>query len=405
MSYGLGLVRPQKFVLAKTAVAYAMVAGGPAGVAPFAALWLRAQGAPLDSLGLLLALPLIARVIAVRPLSMWAARFSNPWRPIALLCVVAGVACLLALSSRWLLNGSRLWPSILAWWTTCFSIGACTPLMDQAILASEKPGGALARAKGMGAVAYIMANIAVGLALARFGSTAMVIWGAATALIAALMIGALMARARRSQPSLLTPRSQMSIYAMGAPKGCLALALAAAALIEASHGFNAIAMIAWRTRGLGADLSGVLWATGIVADVVFLSVLGWTPRRIPPHRLLMIGGLAAIARWAGFALAPPIPMLFALQALHAFSFTATYLASVELAHQLAADGKGLSTQTTNWALSTGLCSGLGTLVAGPLYAALGVQGYCVMGGVAAIGLVISIALAIRLRGGQAIYTG
>jgi PPP family 3-phenylpropionic acid transporter len=406
MSYGLELVRPQRFVLAKTALAYAMVAGGPAGVAPFAALWLRAQGAPLDSLGLLLALPLIARVVAARPLSVWAARFSNPWRPIVLLCLVAGVACLLAISSRWLpKNASLLWPSILTWWTVCFSIGACTPLMDEAVLTSTERGGALAYAKGVGAVGYIMANIAVGLALTQFGATAMTIWGAATALLAALMVGAFMARTGRSQPSPFNPPPRASKYAKAAPKGCLALALAAAALIEGSHGFNAIAMITWRARGFGADLSGVLWATGVVADVVFLGVLGWMRRRIPSHHLLMIGGLAALVRWVGFAAAPPIPILFALQALHAFSFTATYLASVELAHKLAADGKGLSTQTTNWALSTGLCAGVGTLFAGPLYAAMGVQGYWVMGGVAVVGLAISIALAVRLRSGRAPYPG
>jgi PPP family 3-phenylpropionic acid transporter len=174
--------------------------------------------------------------------------------------------------------------------------------------------------------------------------------------------------------------------------GCLVLTVSAAALIEASHGFNSIAMVTWSARGYGPALSGALWATGILADVVFLWFMGSIRSRIGPTRLLTLGGMGALARWNGFALSPPLPVLFGLQILHALSFTATYLASVQLVHRLARDQRGLAAQAMNWALSSGLCAGLGTLGAGPLYAALGVHGYWVMCAVAGVGLVLALVL-------------
>ena len=43
----------------------------------------------------------------------------------------------------------------------------------------------------------------------------------------------------------------------------------------------------------------------------------------------MLGGLASLVRWLLTALEPALPILFIIQTLHAFTFAATYLGTIE----------------------------------------------------------------------------
>ena len=381
----------------KAALAYALIIGGPAAWAPFAALWLRARGVPLSDLGILLAIPLIGRVVAAYPLAIWAGRFSKPWAPISILCGGAALGAALATL------GQGVWSGVIAWWTVCFCAGACTPLLDTRLVGAGD--GLLAYARGAGALARIGANLGVGFLFARLGTAGVPLWAGSTAVLAAAAIAKLMptgeslesdSRARAREPSVA--KSERS-------DGLLVLAVLAAALIQGSHGFNSIAMVIWSAQGYGPTLSGALWATGILADVVFLWFMGGMGSRLSPTHLLILGGLGALVRWNGFALSPPLAVLFGLQTLHALSFSATCLASVQLVARLARGEHGLSAQTLNWALSSGLCTGVGTLCVGPLYAALGVHGYWVMCALAGVGVVFAVALDGLMQPGESARSG
>ena len=368
----------------KAALAYALVNGGPAAWAPFAALWLRARGAPLSDVGILLAVPLIGRVFAAYPLATWAARFSKPWVPISLLCAVAALGAVFATLDQ------GVWSSVIAWWTVCFCAGACTPLLDTRLVGAGD--GLLAYARGAAALARIGANLGVGYLFARLGTAGVPLWAGSTAVLAAAAMAKLMPKGESFESDARACPSERSVEKSERSDGLLVLAVLAAALIQASHGFNSIAMVIWSENGYGPTLSGALWATGILADVGFLWFMGGMGNRISPTHLLILGGLGALIRWNGFALAPSLAVLFGLQTLHALSFTATYLASVQLVARLARDKHALVAQAMNWAVSSGLCAGLGTLGVGPLYAALGVHGYWVMCALAGIGVVFAVAL-------------
>jgi MFS transporter, PPP family, 3-phenylpropionic acid transporter len=385
--------RKRQLSAIRVGVAYAFLRAGPDAIAPFAALWFRAKGAPLEDLGLLLALPLIGRVAAARPLAAWASRFSMPWTSVSLLCGFAAVAAFLGMLD-W-----GTWPSVLAWWIVCFCASACTPLMDTAILGLAPIGGQglLAYAHSCSVLAAIGAYFGIGFVFAHGGADSVLIWAGSTAGLAAAAIPTLMSISASQAPPDSVVLRKLPVDNEQQDNSSLVLVLAAAALIEASHGFNSIAMITWSARGYGPELSGALWATGSVADVVFLWFMGTARGRIGPARLLIAGGLGACVRWVGFATAPPLPALFALQALHALSFTATYLASVQLIGRLSDQHRGLSVQALNWGLSSGLCAGLGALSAGPLYTALGVRGYWVMTAVATLGLVLATDLQWRMQ--------
>ncbi len=108
--------------------------------------------------------------------------------------------------------------------------------------------------------------------------------------------------------------------------------------------------------------------------------------------MLLIGAAGAVLRWAVMATAPPLWMLWPLQALHALSFAATYLAGVQLVERLSPPGGHTAGQTLNSVLSAGVLIGLATLASGPLYDRLGAGGYMAMAVMALIGGLIGLRL-------------
>ena len=100
----------------------------------------------------------------------------------------------------------------------------------------------------------------------------------------------------------------------------------------------------------------------------------------------------AVLRWAVMATAPPLWMLWSLQALHALSIAATYLAGVQLVERLSPPGGQTAGQTLNSVLSAGVLIGLATLASGPLYDRFGAGGYAAMAAMALGGLLIGLKL-------------
>jgi PPP family 3-phenylpropionic acid transporter len=364
-------------------LAYALISGGPAAITPFAAVWLHGQGIALPMLGICLAAPLMVRPLIAGPLAGWVARFGSPWGPMAILCGLAALAAMLGLRSMPL-------PVSLAIWTLAsLAAGACIPILDATILSSASGtshASLLPRAKSAGALAFLSASLTIGVCSARIGLTAIMLWAAASGAMAALYCA--YSALRRGEAVQARPDHPSAVETPVTPagRGSLALALCAAALIEASHGLHAVAMIGWKARGLGPEINSALWATGTLCDVIFLGLAGPLCHRLGSSRLLMVGAGAAMARWAGFAMAPALPWLFVLQGLHALSFTATCLASVQIAQALAHRRSKLGYQILTWATSTGLAGGVAVITSGPLYAKFGVQGYWLMSALAGLGL-------------------
>jgi PPP family 3-phenylpropionic acid transporter len=113
---------------------------------------------------------------------------------------------------------------------------------------------------------------------------------------------------------------------------------------------------------------------------------------IGPWSLLMVGSAAAILRWSVMALAPPLWLLWPLQALHALTFAATFLAGVQLVERLSPPGTHTAAQTLSSVLSAGVLIGLATAVSGPLYDRFGAGGYWAMAALAGAGLLAAIPL-------------
>jgi PPP family 3-phenylpropionic acid transporter len=134
----------------------------------------------------------------------------------------------------------------------------------------------------------------------------------------------------------------------------------------------------------------MLWGFGVAAEVAFMWFAeGWR-RRLGPEIMLVLGSLGAIVRWVAMAFSPPVPVLFALQALHAFSFAATFMAVLPLIERYSPPRAASAAQVLNSALSGGLLIGLAMILSGPLFDAFGARGYLAMALIAVIGFAAAV---------------
>jgi MFS transporter, PPP family, 3-phenylpropionic acid transporter len=110
--------------------------------------------------------------------------------------------------------------------------------------------------------------------------------------------------------------------------GFLAI-IVAAALIQGSHAaYYSFASIAWQASGFGGLTIAGLWALGVLAEIV---VFALSPRFTwPPAVLVVIGALAAVARWLITAQEPSAAVLAIVQLAHGLTFGLTQLGTMGL---------------------------------------------------------------------------
>lgn len=360
---------------------------------PYIALWFRAQGMSGGAIGLILAAPMLARLATGPALAVWADGFA--YRRTAIL-ILGGVS---ALGYGALLATQGFWPWLLVWFVGATAYQMCSPLTDViALRRAAREGFAYAGPRGVGSAAYIAANVAAGALIPRLGPVLVVGWTLAAGLLLVAGAVVLLPRDRVGEDGARADRRSRASGAGALMRDpVFMLMLASVSLIQGAHGFYyAFSTLIWRAQGIGPTWSGALWGTGVAVEVAFLWFGEPLRRRLGPERLLIAGGAGAVLRWTAFAFSPPLWLLFPLQSLHALSFTATFIASLELTQRLSPDRHASAAQSLNAGLSLGVMTGLATLAAGPLYDHAGAFGYLAMSGSAAFGLFGAVSLHRRL---------
>jgi MFS transporter, PPP family, 3-phenylpropionic acid transporter len=361
---------------------YAAIFIGSGARLPFMPVWFRAEGLSGTQLALILSAPLFIQTFTGPALALWADTFRLRRTPMIWMAVVAAGA----FAAMVLLRG--FW-----WWLACWCLASLlmatfSPLTDVIVLRRARLDGfAYGMPRGIGSAAYIVANVAMGLVLARWGPATVLVWAVAASLITAACARALL------PPDAVVAfgeRGRMGELAKGLGhlirRRDFMLLIVSASLIQGSHGFfYSFSTLIWRHQGLEA-WSGPLWGFSVAVELVFMWFMEPWRRRVGPERLLVIGGTGAVVRWIALALSPPLWLTFPIQGLHALSFTATFLATLRLIERMAPPEDASAAQTLNASVSSGLVTGLATLAAGPLFDVFGARGYWAMAVVAAVGV-------------------
>ncbi len=356
---------------------------------PFVPAWLAAKGLDARQIGIVLAAPMVARVIAVPLATRLADRFGMLRRAL----IAAAVASVVAFA---LVGAASGFVAILAGYALAAAVLApVLPLADTLALRGLKGRApSYGSVRLWGSVAFIVANMGGGLLLARLGG-ANVIWAVVTAL--ALTAAAALAL------DPLAPEAGESVDERGPggsfwrSPGFLAVVLGAS-LIQASHAvMYGFATLQWSARGISGTAIGVLWAIGVIAEVALFAlsarVVGW----FGPIGMIMLGGVGGVVRWTAMAFDPPLAALPLLQGLHALSFAATHLGTMHYLAQAAPARHGATAQGDVVAVQGIVFAGAMSL-SGVMVGAYGSLAYAAMAATAATGaLSAAMALAKRRR--------
>lgn len=335
---------------------------------PFFPLWLKAKGLDAQAIGLLLALPMVARVLVV-PMIARQADLRDGLRLLLAACACATVAGYVLLGMA---QGAASIFIVFA-----IASAAYTPVMPLTDAYALRGLATLGRAYGpvrlWGSAAFIAGSFVAGRAADLLPDRDL-IW-----LIAAAYVGVAAATFLLAPlpPSPATgPRSQPRKDLLRDP--VYLAVLAAASLIQASHAvYYSFSTVAWSAIGLDGVAIAALWALGVVAEIALFAVSGRLPVRITPMVLLIAGATGSMLRWGAMALDPPTALLPWLQLLHALSFAATHLGTLGLIARRVPAGQGARAQGY-LAIALGLAMAAATSVSGLLFAAFGSGAYWAM---------------------------
>ncbi len=361
---------------------------------PYIGTYLRSRGMSGGEIGLILAAPLLLKPFTGAALAVWADGFTLRRTPMVLLLVGAG------LGYAGLLVTSNLWWLILFWFIGQTLLSTVSPLLDVITLRRariERFNYGIPR--GTGSTTFIAANLAMGVILTFAAPTIIAIWIAAACFVAAIAAAILAPPERVHAEGFKPDRSERWKGLSDLLRNrTFVLAVVTAGLIQGAHAFYyGFSAILWRKQGISEPMIGVLWGVGVAAEVGFMWFLEPLRRRWGPERFLILGATAAVIRWTAYAFAPPLWALFPLQAFHAMTFAASFLASLRLIEKLAPASAASPAQAINSALSSGFTLGVATLASGPLFDALGAKGYLAVAFMALLGLGGAIRLSRHSR--------
>ncbi len=363
---------------------YAAIFVGTGASSPYMPVWFAHHGLNGAQIGLILSLPMLARAVTAPLLAVWADSFRL--RRTALIFMSFAVALAYALMALPL--GFAGWT--LVWFAASSAFSTLAPLTDVIALNRARAHGFnFGWPRGIGSVAFIVANVGMGSILAWGSPDLVLVW-----ITAAVALTAVAARwllppdpvHEEAEP----PKAADRFAGLGEllRDRTFMTATLACGLIQSAHAFYySFSTLAWRQQGVAESTTGLLWAVGVAAEVAFLWFMEPWRRRLGPRNLLVIGGAAAILRWTALAFSPPLWMLFPLQTLHTLSYAATFMASIQLVEKLSTPRNASAAQSINSALSGGVLAGLATLASGPLFDRYGAHGYWLMAAMSAVGLI------------------
>jgi PPP family 3-phenylpropionic acid transporter len=168
------------------------------------------------------------------------------------------------------------------------------------------------------------------------------------------------------------------------------------ALIQSTHFFlGAMGSLVWKIDGIGEGWVGPLIAVSAAGEAVTMFL--W--RRIGAHMsartMLIIAGVVATIRWFAMALSPSLPVLFALQALHAITLPFSYFGIMHFVANWAPEEIAAEAQSFSSALTQGV-SVVTLVVFGWLVAMMGGEAYFVASGMALVAVIAAwVSLTLR----------
>lgn len=240
-------------------------------------------------------------------------------------------------------------------------------------------GGDYSRIRLWGSVGFVLAVIGGGAGFDHFG----IDWLPASIVIVLLFMsaGAWLLPNEQRKP---THHETLSIWHVLRRPAVIAL-FVSCMLHQFSfapyYGFFSLYL---ETHGWDKSLIGILWASGVVAEIVMFIWTGALIRRFGLRAIFLVALITTVIRWAGLEfVVESLVGLLALQMLHLSSFGLYHACAVNFIHREFGgrlQGRG---QALHVSLSFGVGGALGSAISGLMWDALGPEPAYRMAAVAA----------------------
>jgi PPP family 3-phenylpropionic acid transporter len=349
----------------------------------FMPLWFTDHGLSATAIGQVLGLASLFRVIAGPG---WGTMADQVGRRRPVMMVAACTAMLMSLSY---VPSRGFTPILLVTVILAIAASALGPLADSLALALTREGKMeYGPVRAAGSIAYMVVTAATGQVLAHLGA-ALVPWMQALGYGCAAVFARLLPEAATppTAPRLLGGWELLRLRPFR-------LTVACTALIQGSHAaYYGFAAIYWRSQGIGDGMIGLLFAEGIIAEILLFLRGRRLVAFLGPAGLTACAASAAVVRWTVTAYAPPLPVLAVVQLLHAATFAMQHLAAMILLSRTIPPERSATAQALHSALGQGVPNGLMMLLTGLLYARFGGRAFLAM----AVSAALALALVAPLR--------
>lgn len=287
----------------------------------FIPLWLKHIGAPPGEIGVLMAIPLVLRLITVAPFAAWAGRRGVVRNAIS-------VTALLSAAIIGLLTTEPGYAGRIAVVLVFSIMWDQLPVLTDAyaVMAVRSRALDFGRMRVWGSIAVVISTAAAGWTFEAMGIATLPVIVASL-----LLLPAGVAPLLPSDRTLATtePDGAAGKWREVVSDRVLLKAMIAAAMIMGSHGvLTSFAAIQWSDKGISTGTIGLLQALAVSAEIGAF----WFGSKLlggrDPSWLICIAAMAATMRWAVMALDPGLPVLVAAQLLHSVTSTGAILGTM-----------------------------------------------------------------------------
>ncbi|RFB06073.1 hypothetical protein DX908_12850 [Parvularcula marina] len=360
---------------------------------PFYAGYLDARGLSPATIGKLVAIALVLRLIFAPIIAFQSEKLTHPRNAMIYASAGLTLSCALALVAPGAAVLSIATIGLL------FSFGLIMPLTDAAVLRADRRGElSYGPVRSIGSASFIAANLIGGAVISVTDDRMAIIWMTVAAFIALLLAFKLPKDGANDAPrpkpdfkkALILFRSRSFLYL-----------LFAAAFVQGSHAvYYAFSELSFSAAGYPSWIIGWMWTIGVLAEIVFLAKGKKLMMRLGPTGLLLIGAAGAILRWPLLGLNPPLLILFPVQILHLATYAATYMATVEFVGEAVPEEYRATAMTIIASLGIGAVTGVATMLSGYIFDPVSpFKAYAVMGMMGGAGLILALMLRARWDGG------
>ncbi len=356
---------------------------------PFWPVWLESRDLGSVEISLLFAVGRFARVISSPLIAYVADRRGDRRRPLLLL---AGTTTLIFILY---LYCDSVWQYAVVAATVGAAWGTVMPLGDSlAITNTQTRNIQYGRVRLWGSLSFILATVAGGRMLEVLPESA-IFWVLLVS-FAALFVVCLVLPDTRVEPSPIQMSGVWRLFA----NPLFVLFMLCSALLQTSHLVVYIfGTLHWRAAGVSDSTIGLLWAIGVVAEVLLFAVGARFVERLGIGRLFALAALAGIVRWTVMADSTALPVLFVIQTLHALTFGGAHLAAMAFIARAVPARLSATAQSLHGSVALSVAGAVIAPLLGPLYDEYGGGAFHAMTALSIAGGLCAILLHRRWNGG------